>query len=207
MLRALLAAGLGLALAAAASDSLAQSFRCVGKDGRKYYGQTVPPQCAGVPVEQLNKQGVVVKRIDPQADAARQAQKEADESRKRQEDAATKEETRRNRALLATYTSEADIEAARKRALADNERAVQEVETRIGFIKKRQADLAKEQEFYKGKSKPPAKLDEDVKNAEIDLRAQQSLLEAKRKEVNSINAKYDEDKRRFAELTKGGGKK
>ena len=51
------------------------------------------------------------------------------------------------------------------------------------------------------------KLEEDVKNAEIDLKAQLGLLEAKKKEVNSINAKYDEDKRRYLELTGGGAAK
>jgi len=131
----------------------------------------------------------------------------AEESKKRQEEAALREETRRTRALLATYTSETDIESARKRALEDNEKAVKEVETRVAAIKTRQAQLAGELEFYKGKNKPPPKLEQDVKNAEIDLQAQQSLLDAKKKDVNTINAKYDEDKRRYLELTGGGAKK
>ncbi len=206
MPRHILAAILGSALVALPLAAAGQSFRCVGKDGRKYYGQTVPPQCVGVPVEQLNRQGVVVKRIDPQADAERQAKKDADASKKREESPAEREQRRRNMALLATYTSEADIEFARKRALADNEKAVQDIEARIALIKKRQADLAKETEFYKGKSKPPAKLDEDIRNAEIDLQAQQGLLEAKKKDVATINAKYDEDRRRYIELTRGGAK-
>jgi len=176
------------------------SYRCTGKDGKRYYGQTLPPQCAGMPVEVLNVQGTVIRRIDPQADAEKRAQKEAEEAKKRQDEAAMKEQTRRDRALLATYTSEADVEDARKRALADNEKAVKEVEQRIAALKKRQAELAKESEFYKGKNKPPAKLEEDMKNAEIDLKAQQSLLDAKKKEVISINAKYDEDRRRYLEL-------
>lgn len=183
------------------------SYRCTGKDGKRYYGQTIPPQCAGLALELLNRQGIVIKRIDPQGDAEKRAQKEAEESKKRQEEAALREETRRTRALLATYTSETDIESARKRALEDNEKAVKEVETRVAAIKTRQAQLAGELEFYKGKNKPPPKLEQDVKNAEIDLQAQQSLLDAKKKDVNTINAKYDEDKRRYLELTGGGAKK
>ncbi len=177
------------------------SYRCTGKDGKRYYGQTLPPQCAGMPVEVLSAAGNVIQRIDPQADAAKKAQKEADEAKKRQEETATREQTRRDRALLATYTNEADIEYSRKRALSDNEKQVQEIELRIAAIKRRQADLAKESDFYKGKNKPPAKLDEDLRNAEIDLKAQEGLLEAKKKEVNAINARYDEDKRRYLALT------
>ena len=191
-----------LVLAAVPFTADAQSFRCVGKDGKKYYDATIPPQCLGQPVEQLNKQGLVVRRIDaPQSEAERLA-KEAAEKKKKEEAALAKDEARRNRALLATYTSERDIDDARIRTLADNEKTVNEIEVRVANIKKRQGELNKELDFYKGKNQPPAKLQQDIKNAEIDLSAQQNLLDAKKKEVNTINAKYDEDKKRFVELTR-----
>jgi chromosome segregation ATPase len=206
-----------LALAATALAPLAagaQEFRCVGKDGKKYYGSVIPPQCLGQPVEQLSKQGTVIRRIDPEGDEKLRQAKAAEAAQKRKEDAAHQEESRRNRALLATYTSEKDIEDARQRALVDNEKAMKDVEARIAGIKKRQADLEKEMQFYqepqkdaKGKAKAapkaPPKLGEDIKNAEIDLAAQQQLLDAKKKEIEQINAKYDDDKKRYIALTKG----
>ena len=202
------------ALALAPLAAGAQEFRCVGKDGKKYYGSTIPPQCLGQPVEQLNKQGSVMRRIDPEGDQKQREASAAEAAKKRQEDTAKREENRRNRALLATYTSEKDIEDARKRALADSEKAMKDVEARITGIKKRQDDLQKEMASLKdpgkdakGKPKPaasvPPKLSEDIKNAEIDLNAQQQLLEAKKKEIEQINAKYDEDKKRYVALTKG----
>jgi hypothetical protein len=139
---------------------------------------------------------------------------------KREEDTVAKEERRRNNALLATYTSEKDIEDARERAIADNTKASKEVEGRIAEIKKRQAGYDKEMEFYsdapktdkagKGRpaaaaktgAKPPPKLLEDIHSAELDLKAQENLLAMRQKEVETINAKYDEDKKRFVELTK-----
>jgi hypothetical protein len=198
-----------LALLVAPGVALAQlTYRCTSKDGRKYYGSTIPPQCYGRPLEQINKQGLVVRRIDPEGDAKERAEKEAELAKKKEEDSASKEETRRNRALLATYTSERDIEDARHRALADNEKQVKEVEQKIDALKKVRAKYEKELEFYQdkksGQAKPPAKLSEDIKNAEIDLKAQQDLLAAKKKEVSAINARYDEDKKRFAELMKKG---
>jgi chromosome segregation ATPase len=178
----------------------AQSYRCTGKDGKKYYGQTIPDQCVGQMVEQLDRQGVVVRRIENQS-AEEKAAKKAEEKKKAEDAAAKKEEDRRNRALLATYSSEKDIEEARARALADNQTALKETQRRIDEIKKRQAQLASEMEFYKKNPAPP-KLQNDVKAAQTDLEAQQSLLDAKKKEVESINARYDEDKKRFASLTK-----
>jgi hypothetical protein len=38
--------------------------------------------------------------------------------------------------------------------------------------------------------------------AEADLKAQQELLETKKREVDGINARYDEDKKRYAALSK-----
>ena len=196
------AAFAALALAAIPPAAQAQStYRCVGKDGKKYYGQTIPNQCVGQTVEELNRQGVVVLRIENQT-AEERAAKEAEDKKKRDQATADREQARRSRALLATYTSENDIDEARKRALAENQQAVKDVTRRIEEIKKRQAQLASEMEFYKGKNPPPAKLQNDVRSAQVDLEAQQNLLEVKKKEDDSINAKYDEDKKRFAELTR-----
>jgi hypothetical protein len=191
----------GLALAPFAAE--AQSYRCTGKDGKKYYGQSVPPQCLGMPVEQLNAQGMVVKRIDAAASAADREKKAAEEEERKKREAISKEEGRRTRALLATYTSAKEIENARARALQENQLAVKDVESKIALLKKRKADLTKELDFFQGKNKPPVKLQQDIKNADIDIDAQEGLLAAKKKEVDSINAKYDDDKRRYLELTKG----
>jgi len=142
-----------------------------------------------------------VKRIDPEGDEKAKAEKEAALAKQKEESAAKREETRRNRALLATYTSERDIDEQRARALKDNQRSMSEIEGKIDGLKKKRAGYDKEAEFYKDKDLPP-KLSEDMKNSEIDLRAQEDLLAVKRKETVGINARYDEDKRRFKELTR-----
>ena len=129
------------ALAQAGSQSL--TYRCVGKDGKKYYGQTLPPQCIGMPAEILNSRGLVIRRIDAQADAAARAAKEAEQKKKAEEESARREERRRNRALFATYTSVDDVEKARQRALEENRKAVKQLEDEIAAIKKRQAANAK----------------------------------------------------------------
>jgi hypothetical protein len=216
VLGALAASMAALPLAAwAQAKSQAHTFRCTGKDGKKYYGSTIPQACLGLPIEALSSQGTVLYRVDAEADERARKAKEADAAKKREEDAANKEEARRNRALLATYTSEKDVEDARARALADNAKSVKEVETRMEAIRKRQAGYAKEMEFYsdgrgdkggkpaKSGAKPPPKLVEDMRTAEVDLKLQQDALEQRKKQVELINAKYNEDKKRFLALTKG----
>jgi hypothetical protein len=179
------------------------TYRCVGNDGKKYYGSTIPNACLGRPLELINKQGLMVKRIDPEGDEKARLAKEAAAEKKREQDAATKEAQRRSRALLATYTSEKDIEESRARDLRNHDKGVQEVQKRVDDIKKRQAQFEKELELFKtaGKGEPPTRLKEEITNAEIDLKAQETLLDAKKKEAVGINARYDEDKRRYKEAT------
>jgi hypothetical protein len=183
----------------------AQIVKCVGKDGKTYVGSTLPPQCAGQSLEQMNKQGMVVKRTDamlsPEQRAAKEASERATKEKAAEEARKEKEEARKNKALLSTYGSEKDIEVARARALKDNEAAVMQTQERIAQIEKAGVKLRKELEFYTGKNKPPAKVTQDIQNNDIDLKAQQDLLTAKKKEVEVINSKYDEDKRRYLELT------
>lgn len=177
------------------------TYRCTGTDGRKHYGQTMPQACLGRPLELINKQGMVVKRLDPAAEEKARLAKEADAEKQREIEAAQKDARRRNQALLATYTSEKDIEDSRARALRDHQTQVQEVERRIEDLKKRQARFEKDLAVYKeaGKGEPPARLKEEITNAEIDLKAQQGLLDATKKAAVGINARYDDDRRRYRE--------
>jgi hypothetical protein len=180
------------------------TYRCTGGDGKKYYGSAVPPQCVGQPLELINRQGTVVRRIDPEGDEKQKAEKEAAAAKKREAEAAAKEAQRRSRALLATYSTEKEIEDARARALTEHRKQVQEVEGKIDSIKKNKARYEKELAMFETSDKKglaPARLKEEITNAGIDLKAQESLLQAKKKEAEGINARYDEDKRRYQEAT------
>jgi len=105
-------------------------------------------------------------------------------------------------ALLNTYASEKDIDEARARALDETQAAIQETQKRIDGALARQKELAAEKEFYVKKPMPP-KLKQDIGNNEIEIKTQTELLEAKKKDISIINAKYDDDKQRYILLTKG----
>jgi len=198
----------------AAIDAQVRSYRCVGADGKKYYGSTRPAQCAGVAVEALSGQGMVLRRIEapltPEQRAAKEAgaeQAAAAEQAKQDAANAAKVQARRDQALLQTYASENDIESVRQRALADNQKAQQDVERRMALLKKRQDDLGKQAAAIKAGKAPSGTYEQDVKAVAYDLQLQERLLESRRKEADFINAKYDEEKRKYRELTKGPQKK
>jgi hypothetical protein len=171
--------------------------------GKTVYTERLPAEAAGKSNEQLNRQGTVVKRESAAPTGEELAAREAERKRKLDEEAARKEEKRKNQALLNTYPNEKDIDDARARALQINEEAIKEAEQKLAEAQKRQKVLAAEAEFYQ-KKPMPAHLKQDIQTNQVELKAHGELLDAKRKETAAINAKYDEDKRRYVELTRGG---
>lgn len=184
-----------------AAESANRIYKCTDAKGKVYVTQTPPPECLGRPTDVLNRRGTVVQRDEGILTPQQQAQREAELKKKQDMEAATKEERRRAAALLNTYSSEKDIEEARARALKENEEAIVQTDKKIADVLKRKKTLESEKEFY-AKTKPPAKLQQDIQNTEIELKNQQDLLDAKKKQVATINAKYDEDKKRYIALTK-----
>jgi len=171
--------------------------------GKTVYTERLPTEATGKANEQLNRQGTVVKREGPAPTAEELAAREADRKRKLDEEAAAKEEKRKNQALLNTYAVEKDIDEARGRALQVNDEAIKDAERKLAEAQKRQKLLASEAEFFQRKPMP-LQLKLDIQSNQAELKAHGDLLDAKRKETASINAKYDEDKRRYLELSKAG---
>ena len=177
-------------------------YKCVDDKGKVYYTQVPPKECLGRDTQEISRQGRVTKRTEAALTPEQQAAREEEKKKQQAQEIAAREEKRKAQALLNTYSSEKDLEDARARALKDNEVAIQESEKRIAGAEKRKKELEAEKEFYLKKPMPP-KLAQDVKSNEAEIRNQRELLEAKKKQVADINARYDEDKRRYVELTKG----
>jgi len=149
------------ALPVQAQDKGARMYKCVDAAGKVYYSDKVNPDC-GQGTE-LNRQGVVIKKKDP----AKPGQPAKSEPAKNEPTAAaTKaamEQERRDRALMATYTTEQEIDAARDRSLAIPAQGTKTVEAKLekannqlGELKK-QADTlaaAKKRRFHHGRICP-----------------------------------------------------
>jgi len=187
------------ALAAAPAAAQQRMYKCVDAKGKTYYTQLPPPECLGRDTQEINKAGMLKKTERPVSPAELQA-REAERKKKLEEGDKGKEERRKSEALLATYPSEKDIEDARARALKEAQAAIADTEKRVANAHKRSKDLESEKEFFV-KKPLPAKLKQEITSNEIDIKNQTALLEAKKKEISTINAKYDDDKRRYIELT------
>lgn len=193
-------------LAPALAQAPQRMYKCIGPGGKVYYTQIPPPECLGRDTQELNKSGSVIKKTERAPTSAEIQAREAEKKKKKEEEEKSREERRKNTALLNTYSSEKDIEDARARALKEAQTAIADTEKHIAGAQKRQQDLEKEKEFYT-KKPMPFKLKTEISNVDIEIKNQTTLLDAKKKEISNINAKYDEDKRRYIELTAAPAKK
>jgi hypothetical protein len=197
-----------LSMLSATATAQLRMYKCVDAKGKTYYTQIPPPECLGRDTQELNKSGTMIRKtpreipLTPEQQAAR----EADRKKKLGDEEKAKEDRRKSDALMNTYSSEKDIDDARARALKEAETAIKETERRIAEAIKRQKELDSEKEFY-AKKPMPFKLKQDIANIEVEIKNQTELLDAKKKEIGSINAKYDEDKRRYVQLTQKAAQK
>jgi hypothetical protein len=189
-----------VALAPSPADAAGRMYKCVDTKGKTYYTEVPPRECQGQTTQELSRQGTVTKQnevLTPEQLAAREAEKKKQAEQER----IASEQRRKNTALMNTYSSEKDIEEARARALKQAQEQIGASEKNIAEAEKRRDVFEKEKEFYVKKSLPQ-KLQTDIQNNEMAIKNQRELLDAKKKEIGTINAKYDDDKRRFQELTR-----
>src|SRR5262245_56417832 len=146
-------------------------YKCIDAKGKVYYTQVPPPECLGRETQELNKSGMVVNRTQRPPTAAEIKASEADKKKKAEDAEKDREERRKNTALLNTYSSERDIEDARKRAIDEAQAAIASTEKTIAGAEKRKQELESEKEFYV-KKPMPAKLKQEIANNEMDIKTQ-----------------------------------
>jgi len=192
-----------LLLLLATSGQAAGEFYCCQdpNNGRRVCGDTLPEQCRGRAYRVLDSSGNVVKEVGPPLTAEQKAEQAQENRRKKNQEEADRELRRRDQALLDTYTTPEDIDLAQKKAEADVNFAILAAIARIDAIRSKRKKFENEAEFYKKKALPPD-LDRELRNLDHEIRLQQELLDIKKRDFESIKAKYDADRKRYYELTR-----
>ena len=197
---ALVTALIGAAFALPAS---ARTFCCTDAKGRKLCGDTLPEQCENRAYKEFGEGKV--RNVEAPLTPEQKAQREAAEAKKLEDEKVAAEQKRRDQALLNTYGNEKDIDLMRDRAVADTEATGKQAQEKYDAAQKRKKQLERELEFY-AKKPVPANLKSQVKENEIEIAAQQKAIEDKKKDVEAVRAKFEEDRKRYRFLTQGDGK-
>lgn len=168
--------------------------KCIDANGKVYYSDKLTPDCERS--SQLSRQGITVTPKPDSGTAAQGAQKPGAAPAVQ-----TLAEERRDKALVATYTSEQEIDLARDRNLQSPLQAVKITETRLGKLDKELERLQKQADGFTSKKKPvPAHLAEEINSKRSAQSALQSELAQKNTQANQIREKFEADKLRFREL-------
>jgi hypothetical protein len=189
------------AFLAVATPARAVMYKWVDDKGVVHYTDKLPPEAVDKANTELSKEGIPVKKTDKvQVLTPEQRRAIAEEQEKKRLVAKQAEEVaRRDRALMSSYTSEAEIDLARNRSLQTINNVVQSTMAFSDQLNKRKADAeAKKVEFA---GRPiVAVLDRELEGIDAELARQADIIAQKKREAEAVTAKYDADKQRWREL-------
>jgi len=187
-----------------ATAQAGSTFCCADDKSKQVCSDVLPPACYGKAYREINERGITTKRVDAPLTAEQLAQKE-EEAKKAKEEAQKKlEQDRKNRALLATYAAEQDIDYMRNRAVTELQTAIKGSQAKLEEVTKKQQKLNEEAEFYK-KKPLPFQLKNAMRENEEERRTHQTAIDTKQNDIIAVRAKYDDELLRYRELK--GGKK
>lgn len=200
------ATGQGMAFSAltvvlllSAGAAHAQMYRWVDGNGRVHYSDTPPTTYRKSGGAELSKQGNIIKRTQSEAERRAEAERAAEQKRIQAEQ---NKQAQLDRALTQTYTSEAEIDLARDRALEHHRLAIKGAEIRGKAVEANVVELKTRIANIEKSGRP---VSPNLKE-QLDQASRESL-DLKRTILNNeeamlqVREKYTTDKLRFRELT------
>jgi hypothetical protein len=209
--RLCLAAALVAGLLQAASAGAAQGgnqgkeafYRCRDARGQQHLGQSIPPACMDRDVDILDDSGRVIRTMPGRASLEAEVRRKAEaEQAQRAGEAAQ----HRDRTLLATYLSVADIERLRDQRLELLEQQSEVTRQYIVNLRERAGRLMQEAARfrpYSDKSNAPAlpeNLAEEIVNTVNGLQVYEQELAKNTGEQARVQQEFGDDIARFREL-------
>ncbi|MDQ6917393.1 MAG: hypothetical protein M3023_06210 [Pseudomonadota bacterium] len=164
------------------------------------------PLCAAEParnqgsgVQVMDSQGRVLKTLQEPASKDELAAKAANEERTRDKAKTDAEQARKDRILLDSYTTEAEIDLARNRASQSLEQQMEIARNYTASLVKRQGELQKRKAELGAKGLPPAE-EQELGRIQAEIDVQNASVAQKKQDLERIIARYAADKRRWQEL-------
>ena len=209
--KVLLIAVLPAALLLAAGVALAQSkgsgkIICWKDKSGKVIGcgDKVPPEYQDSATKELSQRGVTIRQSDAPLTAEQRRVQQAEAERKQADQQKKEAQRRQDKAILDTFTTEKEIDLKRARDVQQVESGIAILQTNLKNANDRQAaGRARIEQFGKDKKPVPPAVQEAFDRSEGEKAKIERQIAQMRKEVAALNQKYDEIKKRYAELTGG----
>jgi hypothetical protein len=177
----------------------AEIYICKDANGKTLTSDRPIPECQDRKVRVLGKNGLTAREIGPPLTEEEKRQKQAEEEKRKAAAAVADEQRRQDRALLARYGKEADIDVARKRALEPVNDQIRREEASIAAAEKNLAQ-ARAEAAAQPKGKVPANLQRKIDDLGQEITDSKKLIGERKEELVRIDARFDQAVRRFREL-------
>lgn len=190
---------LAAALLLTAGTAQAAMYRWVDSQGRVHYSDTLPPTYQKSGASEINKQGLVIKRTQSEEERRAEAERKAEQQRIQLEQ---QKQAQMDRALTQTYTTEAEIDLARDRALEHHKLAINGAEIRAKAVNANVVELrTRIANIGKAGRKVPPNIQDQLEQALRESRDLQRTIRTNELALLQVRERYEADKLRFRELT------
>ncbi|OJW77715.1 MAG: hypothetical protein BGO62_01360 [Thiobacillus sp. 65-1402] len=190
---------LAVAVLLAAGTAQAAMYRWVDGNGRVHYSDTLPPSYQKSGAAEMNKQGSIIRRTQSEAERRAEAERLSAQKRLQQEQ---QKQAQLDRALTSTYTTEAEIDLARDRALEHHKLAIKGAEIRGKAVEANLADLrTRIAKIEQAGRKVGAGLTEQLEQATREQQELKRTIQSNEEAMEKVRGKYAADKARFVELS------
>ncbi|WP_211461247.1 DUF4124 domain-containing protein [Collimonas silvisoli] len=177
-----------------------QIYTCKDAAGHTITGDHPMPECADRRILELSKAGVVKREIPAPLNAEQKRQQQALEEKRRAEAAVEEQRRQQDRALLARYHSEADIESSRRYYLSLSHDLIKRDQAAIDDAQNQLKAANTEAEFYKHRKTLPVSLRDKIDEANRDIIHNQKNMADHQAELERVNGKFDETLKHYREL-------
>jgi hypothetical protein len=193
----------GAALVTLATGAHAALYKWTDARGVVHYSDQLPPDAVNRANYQLNRQGLTIRKTEQARPVELRTGKDDSEiERERQAQRSQMLAKRRDRALVESYTNEAEIELAKTRAVATIDGQVQSAQAFIGQMTRRREELEGKKAGYAPRP-VPGSIEREIETIDAELARQHEYIAARQKESAAVAARYESDRQRFHELKSG----
>jgi len=190
---------LAVALLVTAGMAQATMYRWVDGNGRVHYSDTPPTTYQKSGGAEMSKQGVVIKRTQSEAERRAEAERKAEQARTQEEQ---NRQAQVDRALMSTYTTEAEIDLARDRALEHHKLVIQGAEIRGTAVSATLADLKQRIANIQKAGRPVGPgLKDQLDQATRESQDLKRVIQTNQETMEKVREKYASDKARFRQLS------
>lgn len=192
------------ALLAASSAFSERMYKWVDESGQVHYSNQLPPEAAKQKREVLDTQGRTVKVYRaPLTPEEKIEEKNLAELELKKKELAQKC-ANHDRSLLATYSSEKDMYVARDARISMIKSLIDSTNTHIGIMENRLQELSEEAADNERSGRQlPASLMSRMSTLRKQIERNNEFVTDKKQEIDDITLQFDNDIRRYTELTSG----